>query len=148
MTRANKDIDARMLSLMTAAREIFGQICPGNDPQVLLHGDLHHDNMLRNQAGEWKAIDPQGVIGAPFMESARFIQNHVIDEKGLSLEVLDETVTYFAGLWALPKRIISSAVVVLHALSTCWGYQMAYTPEMLTRQVDEIEKLLRYVKSV
>ena len=31
-------------------------------PQVLLHGDFHHFNILRS-AGGWLAIDPKGVIG-------------------------------------------------------------------------------------
>lgn len=31
--------------------------------QVVLHGDLHHENVLRSGGG-WVAIDPNGVIGA------------------------------------------------------------------------------------
>lgn len=36
----------------------------------LLHGDLHHFNLLRNQQGELTAIDPKGVLGAPFFRSS------------------------------------------------------------------------------
>ncbi|WP_373298360.1 aminoglycoside phosphotransferase family protein [Paludibacterium paludis] len=29
----------------------------------LLHGDLHHDNVLFDSSHGWLAIDPKGVIG-------------------------------------------------------------------------------------
>jgi streptomycin 6-kinase len=39
--------------------------------EKLLHGDLHHDNIL--QSGDhWIAIDPKGVIGEPEFEIAAF----------------------------------------------------------------------------
>lgn len=39
--------------------------------QVFLHGDLHHDNILKND-GQWLAIDPKGIIGDPAFEIAAF----------------------------------------------------------------------------
>ena len=34
------------------------------NPQMLLHGDLHHWNILSDADRGWMAIDPKGVIGA------------------------------------------------------------------------------------
>jgi streptomycin 6-kinase len=34
---------------------------------VLLHGDLHQDNIL-SQGDDWLVIDPKGVIGFPINE--------------------------------------------------------------------------------
>ena len=31
----------------------------------MLHGDLHHDNVLRARREPWLAIDPHGVVGDP-----------------------------------------------------------------------------------
>lgn len=43
-------------------------------PDQLLHGDLHHDNILRH--GEsWLVIDPKGVIGEPICEIWAFLRN-------------------------------------------------------------------------
>jgi len=39
--------------------------------KVFLHGDLHHDNILKN-GDEWLAIDPKGIIGEPEFEMAAF----------------------------------------------------------------------------
>ncbi len=46
---------------------------PGEN--VLLHGDLHHMNVLRGREGEWIAIDAKGVIGDPAWELAPFLFN-------------------------------------------------------------------------
>jgi len=42
---------------------------------VLLHGDLHHDNVLRSQREPWLAIDPHGVIGDPGAEVWPMLSN-------------------------------------------------------------------------
>ena len=39
--------------------------------EVLLHGDLHHDNILKN-GDTWLTIDPKGIIGEPEFEIAAF----------------------------------------------------------------------------
>lgn len=39
--------------------------------EVLLHGDLHHDNVLKN-GDSWLTIDPKGIIGEPEFEIAAF----------------------------------------------------------------------------
>ena len=41
----------------------------------LLHGDMHHFNILRDRAGHWKPIDPHGVIGHPLYELGAFLRN-------------------------------------------------------------------------
>jgi streptomycin 6-kinase len=48
---------------------------PGED--VLLHGDLHHDNVLSSGREPWLAIDPKGVIGDPAWEIAPFLFNRL-----------------------------------------------------------------------
>ena len=44
---------------------------------VLLHGDLHQDNLLLGRGGQWLAIDPKGVIGDPAWELAPFLFNNL-----------------------------------------------------------------------
>ena len=39
--------------------------------EILLHGDLHQDNILKNN-DTWLAIDPKGIIGEPEFEVAAF----------------------------------------------------------------------------
>jgi streptomycin 6-kinase len=49
------------------ARELRDRLLRHDGPEVLLHGDLHHDNILQHGEG-WVAIDPKGVIGPPLAE--------------------------------------------------------------------------------
>lgn len=39
--------------------------------EIFLHGDLHHDNILKNE-DHWLAIDPKGIVGEPEFEIAAF----------------------------------------------------------------------------
>jgi streptomycin 6-kinase len=50
-----------------------------SDPydEALLHGDLHHDNVLSSDRTPWLAIDPKGVIGDPAWELAPFLFNRL-----------------------------------------------------------------------
>jgi len=41
----------------------------------LLHGDLHHFNLLQARSGDWWMIDPHGVVGHPLYEVGAFLRN-------------------------------------------------------------------------
>lgn len=45
--------------------------------RVLLHGDLHHDNILKNSCGYYSMIDPKGVIGPAIFDIPRYILNEI-----------------------------------------------------------------------
>ena len=42
---------------------------------MLLHGDLHHDNIVSAQRMPWLVIDPKGVTGDPCFEVGAFLSN-------------------------------------------------------------------------
>jgi streptomycin 6-kinase len=42
---------------------------------TLLHGDLHYDNVMMSEAGEWLAIDPKPLSGDPHYEPAPMLWN-------------------------------------------------------------------------
>lgn len=52
--------------------------------RVLLHGDLHHDNLLLRADGSYAMIDPKGVIGPAIMDLPRFILNELDTEHSCS----------------------------------------------------------------
>ena len=61
------------LQTLQKSREIRDKLLKTAKPDVLLHGDLHHDNILQN-GEDWLVIDPKGVIGEPAYEVAAFIR--------------------------------------------------------------------------
>lgn len=56
------------------AMAIFNELMAAPVAPVLLHGDLHHGNILAAQREPWLAIDPKGVIGEPLCETEPFLK--------------------------------------------------------------------------
>jgi streptomycin 6-kinase len=58
------------------AEKMYLDLCRASSDRVLLHGDLHHMNILRDTRG-WLIIDPKGVVGDPAYEVAMALHNPV-----------------------------------------------------------------------
>ncbi len=66
--------------LVALAEGLFAELLASAGPPVLLHGDLHHYNILRHDGGEtgrasWLAIDPKGMAGEPAYEVGALLRN-------------------------------------------------------------------------
>ncbi|MBS0285803.1 MAG: phosphotransferase [Proteobacteria bacterium] len=61
-------------SLLSQAKAWFADLTQDKSQDVLLHGDLHHDNILSSNT-QWKAIDPHGYVGDPAFEVGPMIYN-------------------------------------------------------------------------
>lgn len=93
-------------------------LTPAQD--VLLHGDLHHYNILQGENSQWIAIDPKGVIGAPAFETARFLHNPYPQFLGSSdmksrlarrIDIVCELLHFDreeVKMWALVDAVLSS----------------------------------------
>lgn len=151
-TRARKEnlVGEKMLSLIEVAEQLFIEIENGDRPKVLLHGDLHHWNILQDENEGWKAIDPHGVIGVPCMESARFMNNHIDEVEGAGkLDHLDDMVTVFSTKFGESKRTIAICLFVLDVLSTCWTFEEAKPDkEELMRKIDRCQFIFDYIRSL
>jgi streptomycin 6-kinase len=69
-------------ALVEEAESLFRDLLASESETVLLHGDLHHFNILagretRAAAGgdSWLAIDPKGLIGEPAYEAGALLRN-------------------------------------------------------------------------
>jgi streptomycin 6-kinase len=61
--------------LVEAAQRVFGGLCASQSRTRLLHGDLHHYNVLFDSQRGWLAIDPKGVIGEAEYEIGAILRN-------------------------------------------------------------------------
>lgn len=57
------------------AMKIFEELISTSEPSVLVHADLHHDNILSSDRDSWLAIDPKGIEAEPAYETAAMIRN-------------------------------------------------------------------------
>ena len=62
-------------ALVDSAQEQFTALVATSAPAVLLHGDLHHGNILSATREPWLAIDPKGVLGEPAYEAGALLRN-------------------------------------------------------------------------
>lgn len=61
--------------IVLEAEELYRYLIDTSTEQFLLHGDLHHDNVLSATREPWLAIDPDGVIGERAHEAAAMLRN-------------------------------------------------------------------------
>ena len=106
------------------ARMLRDQLLQTSDADVLLHGDLHHDNILQN-GDDWLVIDPKGVIGEPAYEVAAFIRNPIPEllNHADAPNIIHNRVTQFAELLELPSQRILDWCFVQAVLAWVWGHR-------------------------
>ncbi len=61
-------------NLLDKAIRLFNEMTIDCSNDIVLHGDLHHDNILSSN-DDWKIIDPHGYIGDPVAEVGAMIRN-------------------------------------------------------------------------
>lgn len=71
--------------VLAAAASIARDLLAEAGPSVALHGDLHHGNVLELD-GQWVAIDPKGLIGAPEFDLANLFCNPTEEVAGARLD--------------------------------------------------------------
>jgi streptomycin 6-kinase len=106
------------------ARQLRDQLLKTAEPDVFLHGDLHHDNILQN-GNDWVVIDPKGVIGEPAYEVAAFIRNpmpELLNHADVP-NIIHNRVTRFAELLELPSQRILDWCFVQAVLSWVWAIE-------------------------
>ena len=64
-------------ALLDPAQRIYADLCATQREPALLHGDLHHYNVLSDRARGWCAIDPKGVVGELEFELGPALRNPI-----------------------------------------------------------------------
>ncbi len=117
------------------ARMLRDQPLKAAGSDILLHGDLHHNNILQNDE-TWVVIDPKGVIGEPAYEAAAFIRNPIpelLNHADVPNIILNR-ITYFAKIMQLPSQRILDLCFVQAVLTWAWaledGCDMSYFEQL------------------
>ncbi len=103
------------------ARRLRDELMITASTPVLLHGDLHHDNILQN-GNDWVAIDPKGVIGDPAYDVAAFIRNPIpaLLTHNDARHIIDHRITRFATILKLSEQRIINWCYVQAILAWAW----------------------------
>jgi streptomycin 6-kinase len=115
-----RDCDPHLRINVECCKDIARSLLTASTNEVVLHGDLHHDNVLAHK-GKWIAIDPKGVCGDPAYELANAMRN----PKGTDQLMRDPAIiAYRAKVFAEslqidPKQMLKWAAIKT-ALSISW----------------------------
>lgn len=111
--------------LVSEAQTWFWDLAGSMAPSVLLHGDLHHGNVLSAGDQRWLAIDPQGVIGEPAYEVGAFLRNPTPDIAGSPDlgGILARRVSLFSEAMATDQRRIGGWGFAQAVLSAIWSLE-------------------------
>ncbi|HEX5478376.1 MAG TPA: aminoglycoside phosphotransferase family protein [Dehalococcoidia bacterium] len=122
-------------ALFERGEAVYRELLASSPAQAaLLHGDLHHYNILSAGRAPWLAIDPHGLIGDPVFDVGAFFGNPLDLADWLNLRrVLERRADIFAErlgfdrarilAWALAYRVLS-AVWSAENAGTRWGPSM------------------------
>ncbi|HEX6185868.1 MAG TPA: aminoglycoside phosphotransferase family protein [Pyrinomonadaceae bacterium] len=61
--------------LFDESESLYAELLASSAAPVLLHGDLHHGNILAAEREPWLAIDPKGLVGEPAYEVGALLRN-------------------------------------------------------------------------
>ena len=111
--------------LVERAESVSGELLASSVADVLLHGDLHHTNILAAQRQPWLAIDPKGVVGEPAYEPSAFMHNpipHLMQSRYLK-DILHRRADQFSKELELDRSRLAGWAFAQAVLSAWWAYE-------------------------
>lgn len=120
------------------ARTLAQKLFANQTNPVLLHGDLHHDNIILNGT-EYLAIDPKGIIGDPAYEVYAFIKNpDPLVPK--SKDLMMHRIGLFSKYLDIPEIKLRQWAYVQAVLEACWAVKDGHiNPEISLIEAQELD---------
>jgi streptomycin 6-kinase len=111
--------------LVDKADDLFQELIGSMSEAVLVHGDLHHGNVLSAQRSPWLAIDPKGVVAEPAYETAAMLRNpgpELLKKRDLKYTLRERIVILSEELGFDAKRIQKWGIAQT-VLSVIWSIE-------------------------
>ncbi len=110
------------LRLVEEAETLFAELLASSATPVVLHGDLHHDNILAAQRSPWLAIDPKGIVGEPAYEVGAMLRNFWPDRYPIvdPGKLLERRAYQLAEELSIDRRRIRGWAIAQAVLSAWW----------------------------
>jgi streptomycin 6-kinase len=111
-------------ALVEQAEALFAELIPSQAETFLLHGDLHHDNILSAERRFWLAIDPKGVVGEPAYDTAALLHNPVdLLHKPEPGRLLWQRIDLLSERLALDRTRVHGWGLAQAVLAAYWGLE-------------------------
>lgn len=125
--------------MLQKAYNLSQKLLSKNLPMHLLHGDLHHENIIQcaedkpsparpdpelvERDEKWIIIDPKGVIGSVEFEVIRFLMNPIpaLLEQPHPKEIIEHRIAQLHAIFGFEKERMRDWLFVQAILSACWA---------------------------
>jgi streptomycin 6-kinase len=110
--------------LVREAESLFADLIASQADQVLLHGDLHHDNIRTATREPWLAIDPKGIVGESACDTGALLRNpaKLLAEPG-SAEILARRVDQLAEELGVDRHRVRGWGLAQAVLAAFWSIE-------------------------
>jgi len=137
MRRLHRRDDYRdVYSYMLEASDICTELFSRYNEMFLLHGDFHFENILLGANGEYRIIDPKGVLGHPLFDLPRYLLNEYrfvraatldMDER---LKMMGGIIEYFEKALGIPQIDIRKSFFIETVLANSWMVEDGREPKI------------------
>ena len=108
------DLAGKTADIYTEAADLAASLLNQPHEVIALHGDLHHENIIRSSRG-WLAIDPHGLCGDAAFDCANLFYNPLDrDDLCLDMKRAADMVLYFS-------QIINKSAAYILDYAFCYG---------------------------
>ena len=110
--------------LLSKSEGLFKDLTSDRSQDVILHGDLHHDNILLSEHG-WKVIDPHGYVGDPAAEIGPMVRNFIecLPQKQPLPEVVAHRMHTIADELPFDPQKIKAWALCVTTLCAAWTFE-------------------------
>jgi streptomycin 6-kinase len=111
--------------LVDQAEYLFAGLLSSPGPQMLLHGDLHHWNILSATRSPWLALDPKGLVGEAEYEVGALTRNRWPEHanKADLQRQAGRRLAIFAELLGFDRQRMLNWCMAQALLSAWWSYE-------------------------
>jgi streptomycin 6-kinase len=112
-------------NLVERAETLFTELISSMAESVLLHGDLHHFNILAAERQPWLALDPKGVVGEPAYEVGALLRNPMPEILSMPqpARILARRVDQLAEALGFDRARLIGWGVAQAVLSAWWSFE-------------------------
>ena len=111
--------------LVEEAERLFEELIGSMDKPMLLHGDLHHDNILAAERQPWLALDPKGLVGEPAYEVGALLRNQLPQDLKTpqASRILRRRIDQFAEELGFDRQRLCAWGLAQAVLSAWWSIE-------------------------
>lgn len=116
---------------MIKAQEVCRNLSLVYNNKMLLHGDLHHDNIVLS-GNNYVLIDPKGVIGDKVFDIPRYILNELFDETidNSTFNKITHIIKALSINLNIPDSDICKLFFIETTMANCWNIESQDIPSL------------------